>query len=304
MAGGHGFRGRIERLWPRRDKEICQFCILKLTRDLKIKSLLDKILPELRLTWDRRGKTTIFSMAENPGQLGILCLTWESFKSLSDNRDVLFEQFITILLQLAVKRNEDDTPLYHIINSCKDVLLKMGKLAILGTNGRTLFSKNEVKETVGENAMKWGLLHCSHPASTWMEYNVSFLHKTIQEWLAAFYIAHTDDAWKNVTYANVYQMVNDSSFQRFLLHMNHEIMIKILQQNIKTIVHQITTTQDPNMPRWCLEPDTTLQQLLPWIKRNDLPFSVLDILKDSEHIKQVGKKWHILYLYLRSKPQV
>ena len=112
----------------------------------------------------------------------------------------------------------------------------MGKLA--NTRNTIVFSMREVEETVGEDAMEWGLLFCSHPVSRMRESEASFLHKTMQEWLAAFYIANTEDIWKDTMYTDFNDMRTDKSFHQFLLHRNKEIMVKIWEINIIAILEK------------------------------------------------------------------
>ena len=182
-------------------------------------------------------RSDLHEMATNPGQLGILCFLWEQNQNISERRGEMYQQFIEVILQLACKRNKK-----HIssgltaVEYSREVLLKMGMLA--NTRNKIVFSVREVEETVGEDAMKWGLLFCSHPVSRMRESEASFLHKTMQEWLAAFYIANTKDVWKDITYTNFNDMRADKSFHQFLLYQNKAVMVKIWETNVKKLLQE------------------------------------------------------------------
>ena len=223
----------------------------KQCKDINVRLLLEKVVPIVEL--DRlQGKyesttsqslnvpsyrSDLHEMATNPGQLGILCFLWEQSQSISEERGEMYKQFIEVTLQLACKRNKQYIPPgFTAVEYLKKKLLTMGKLANI--RNRIVFSMREVEETVGEDAMKWGLLFCSHPVSRMRESEASFLHKTMQEWLAAFYIANTEDVWKDIAYTDFNDMKADKSFHQFLLYQNKAIMVKIWEKNIIAILQK------------------------------------------------------------------
>ena len=223
----------------------------KQCKDINVRLLLEKVVPidELdRLQGKCKSATSqllnvpsyrsdLHEMATNPGQLGILCFLWEQSQNISENRGEMYQQFIEVILQLACKRYKKPIPpRLTAVEYSRETLLKMGKLA--NTRNTIVFSMREVEETVGEDAMEWGLLFCSHPVSRMRESEASFLHKTMQEWLAAFYIANTKGIWKDTTYTDFNDMRTDKSFHQFLLHRNKEIMVKIWEINIIAILEK------------------------------------------------------------------
>ena len=223
----------------------------KQCKDINARLLLEKVVPidELDRLQGKYESTTsqllnvssyrsdLHEMATNRGQLGILCFLWEQSQNVSENRGEMYQQFIEVILQLACKRYKKRIPpRLTAVEYSKETLLKMGKLA--NTRNRIVFCMREVEETVGDDAMEWGRLFCSHPVSRIRESEASFLHKTMQEWLGAFYIANTKDVWKDTTYTNFNDMRADKSFHQFLLHRNKEMMVKIWENNIIAILEK------------------------------------------------------------------
>ena len=101
------------------------------------------------------------------------------------------------------------------------MLLQFGHLANTVDDNQKMelsFTMYKVTTIVGEEAMQYGLLYKSHPVSHYSECEVSFLHKTIQEYLAGYYIIHKEmdsfkEKCKNMTFLKA-----EKSMMRFIIH--------------------------------------------------------------------------------------
>ena len=212
-----------------------------------VKPLLEKILPNCHAYEYQKEENLVqefelYAMAKNPGRLDILCLLWEQNHCFSDKREELYGDFIKVVLQLAAKRNNIQLARGDVLVASRDILLRFGELAMAreANNMVTVFTMQQVEDVVGKDGMKWGFLFKSHPVSRLRDCQVSFLHKTIQEWLAAFYVTSTENAWKEVSYSCFKELENELSFHQFILHMDTEKMEKIASAAIKNCFNNDT----------------------------------------------------------------
>ena len=252
---------------------------------LDLSELLDILIPHD--IWGppskkQKRREQYFEMATNPGRLGILCLLWEQNQKLKDTREELYRDLIEIIIKLSARRNKmvQLSNINNVLDQCHDVLMKFGKLALTKEKGNTaiVFNMQQVEEVVGRDAMKWGFLFKSHPVSRTMECNVSFLHKTIQEWMAAYCITHTDDGWTELSYRGIQDMEADASLHRFILHFKPDSMTKIAEK----ILHQTFSIVDE-------VPEKQILSLLSWLKETGIRPSVEDFLDGTSFVNNVSR---------------
>ena len=251
---------------------------------LDLSELLDMLIPHD--IWGppskkQKRREQYFEMATNPGRLGILCLLWEQNRKLSESREELYKDLIEIIIKLSARRNKmvQLSNINNVLGECHDVLMKFGKLAVAKENGHAaiVFNMQQVEEVVGRDGMKWGFLFKSHPVSRSMECNVSFLHKTIQEWMAAYYITHTEDSWANVSYSRIQDIEADSSLHRFILYLNPNSMTKIAEKILRqtfSIVDEV--------------PEKQILSLLSWLKETGIGPSVVNFLDGTSFMTNVS----------------
>ena len=166
----------------------------------------------------------LLELARNPGTLSMICTLHEQGRPIGTSREQLYEEFVAFVLSWWEQRHQNPTyktPRKHILHKYNTVLLKFGQLAYTLDNNQKMelsFTMKEVMTIVGEEAMQYGLLYKSHPVSHYSDCEVSFLHKTVQEYLAGYYIIHKEmdsfkEKCKNMTFLKA-----EKSMMRFIIH--------------------------------------------------------------------------------------
>ena len=130
-------------------------------------------------------------MAEIPLLLLMLCLLWMTkyHKRLPRSRAVIFTNFVKSLLDHMTEKGED-TELSKKVDDYKEELSKLGKLAFHALLHDSLFLHvGELPDDAFiKNLIEAGLLQLLNISSLNPEKGVYFLHKSIQEFVAAFYL--------------------------------------------------------------------------------------------------------------------
>ena len=227
----------------------------------------------------------LYDMATNPGRLGILCLLWNEKKQVSSDRNTLFWEFVSVLLNLAEERRGDEIS-ENPIDYHKDVLVKFGRLGntrIVNNDMKTVFTMREVQDKVGSDVMTYGFLYKSHPVNRLDKCEVSFIHKNVQEWLVAFAISNSDE---DIEYESIHQMNSDISMNAFLLSMNAFKM--------KSIVRRTIAWWFNGQGVWDPANEDVLE-LLNWQYHTRADVTILDELSDTDLIKTIFQS-DILYL--------
>ena len=138
----------------------------------------------------------LLPLARNPGTLSMICTLHEQGRPIGTSREQLYEEFVAFVLSRWEQRHQSlqyKTPRKHILDKYITVLLKFGQLSNIRDENQEMelsFTMNFVLSIVGKEAMKYGILYKSHPVSRSSDCEVSFLHKTLQEYLAGYYIVH------------------------------------------------------------------------------------------------------------------
>ena len=168
----------------------------------------------------------LLPLARNPGTLSMICTLHEQGRPIGTSREQLYEEFVAFVLRRWEQRHQSlqyKTPRKHILDKYNTVLLKFGQLSNIRDENQEMelsFTMNLVISIVGEEAMKYGILYKSHPVSRSSDCEVSFLHKTLQEYLAGYYIVHKEmDSFKEKC-KNMRFMNAEQSLIRFILHLH------------------------------------------------------------------------------------
>ena len=137
------------------------------------------------LSEEIRKSPSVKSLAQIPVMLLMLCLLWDDAQRLPDTFTALYEQVILYLwrrYQKAQSSMRSDT-------GVQEVLLALGKVALGGVSeGKVVFLESEFPNQVLKEACQIGLLTKERLRSRLnIETAVSFLHKSIQEYMAAYY---------------------------------------------------------------------------------------------------------------------
>ena len=166
----------------------------------------------------------LLELARNPGTLSMICTLHEQGRPIGTSREQLYEEFVAFVLSRWEQRHQKPTyktPRKHILDKYNTVVLKFGQLAYTLDDNQKMelsFTMYKVVTNVGEDAMQYGLLYKSHPVSHYSDCEVSFLHKTVQEYLAGYYIIHKEmdsfkEKCKNMTFLKA-----EKSMLRFIIH--------------------------------------------------------------------------------------
>ena len=168
----------------------------------------------------------LLPLARNPGTLCIICTLHEQGRPIGTSREQLYEEFVAFVLSRWEQRHQSlqyKTPRKRILDKYNTVLLGFGQLSNIRDENQEMelsFTMNLVMSIVGEEAMQYGILYKSHPVSRSSDCEVSFLHKTLQEYLAGYYIVHKEmDSFKEKC-KNMEFLEAEQSLIRFILHLH------------------------------------------------------------------------------------
>ena len=135
-------------------------------------------------------------LAGNPGRLGMLCSIYSYNQKLIANTAKLYEEFIVIILcKWEEKQNKKQTPRNRILDKYKDVLYQFGKLAYKQEDNGDLkltFTIEEMDECISPELFNCGFMYKSHPLHRFEDCQLGFIHKSVQEYMAAYYISHEE----------------------------------------------------------------------------------------------------------------
>ena len=153
-----------------------------------------KEIEEFNLYLDSRD---LWDIAEIPLFLLMLCLIWmdRHTEALPKSKLELHERFVkTLLLHMTIKVPKDskEEHLSSILDHYRDDLTEIGKLALDGLLRNVLYvdlkEANLQRSSFNDKMIRSGLFQFSKPTSGEPNKRVFFLHKSVQEFLAAWYI--------------------------------------------------------------------------------------------------------------------
>ena len=135
-------------------------------------------------------------LAGNPGRLGMLCSIYSYNQEIVTNTAKLYEEFIIIILSKWEKKQNKKPPTKtRILNKYKDVLYQFGKLAYKQEDNGDLkltFTMDDLEECISPELFNCGFMYKSHPLHRFEDCQVGFIHKSVQEYMAAYYICHEE----------------------------------------------------------------------------------------------------------------
>ena len=147
-------------------------------------------------------KHELMEMAEIPLLLLMLCLLWKNKKhQLPTSRANIYVEFIQTLLDYTATKDSDNVAAGKSIDEYQEELYKIGKLAFVALLEDNLFF-NFRKFPHGdlfEKLIHVGFFQVSKLSALNREKIVYFLHKSVQEFLAAWFIVQEVKVKKNKT---------------------------------------------------------------------------------------------------------
>ena len=129
-------------------------------------------------------------VAEIPLLLVMLCLLWQEQgqKGYLKSRASIYMHFIQMLLDHMTAK-EPHAKKFRKVDDYKEDLLKLGKLAFNALNqGSLSMSHSELPDDLTKKLIDVGLFQSLNVSSLKPEKEVFFIHKSVQEFLAAWYV--------------------------------------------------------------------------------------------------------------------
>ena len=133
----------------------------------------------------------LIEMSTNPSMLQLICLLSAQTGKIGKDRAKVFKHYTQYLLIQYHTKHHEGVP--YSDKLYKDDLLKCGKLAMFGLKQNHLqlvFSKQEATEVAGPMIFDLGFL-TELPSIDTDKVKVQFIHKSLQEYLAAFFVVNT-----------------------------------------------------------------------------------------------------------------
>ena len=157
------------------------------------KALAKKNANEL---WDKiLSSQDLLEMAINPSMLQLLCKLFAVTGTIAKDRATVFKDYTRSLLQHYHKKCEGKRiSIKDSEKHYKEVLLKTGKLALQGlkqSHLQLIFTKEDVTTLAGNIVYDIGFV-TEIPSSDEIQ-KAQFIHKSLQEYLAAFFIVNSPD---------------------------------------------------------------------------------------------------------------
>ena len=146
--------------------------------------------------WDKIiSSPDLMEMSINPSMLQLLCRLFAKTGNIAKDRATIFKDYTHCLLQQHSDKCEDKTISFkHSEKKCKEFLLKAGELALHGlkqSHLQLVFTKEDVTKVSGYEMYDIGFV-TEIPSSDDIP-KAQFIHKSLQEYLAAFFIVNTPD---------------------------------------------------------------------------------------------------------------
>ena len=149
-------------------------------------------------TWKEiTSSVDLIEMSTNPSMLQLICLLSSETGKIGKDRAEVFKHYTKYLLTQYHTKHES---IPYSDGLYKDILLKTGKLAMFGLKQNHLqlvFSKEKAHKVAGSVIFDIGFL-TELPSRDPENVKVQFIHKSLQEYLAAFHVVNTpeDDGMK------------------------------------------------------------------------------------------------------------
>ena len=231
--------------WDRKYKE----AELQRFSDKHIKDYIQKFFAESKEKGEKLLKlifpgqsSYLLPLARNPGNLCMICILHEEEdREIGESREQLYEEIVAFILsrwEEKYKKLKYKTDWKDILNKYAEILLRFGELAYSYDENKKMklnFTMNEVASTVGKDAMDYGFLIQPRPMSCGSGSVVLFSHKTIQEYLAGYYIVHKEMESFKEKCKNMKFMEAEESLMRFIMykHLTPDGAAKFVEDLIK-----------------------------------------------------------------------
>ena len=166
---------------------IVMFARNRFKKEKEIDRFISKTWKEITSSVD------LIEMSTNPSMLQLICLLSAQTDKIGKDRAEVFKHYTHYLLNQYHTKHHERVP--YSDKLYKDDLLKCGELAMFGLKQNHLqlvFSKQEATEVAGPVIFELGFL-TELPSIDLERVKVQFIHKTLQEYLAAFYVVNTED---------------------------------------------------------------------------------------------------------------
>ena len=199
-------------------------------------------------TWKEiTSSVDLIEMSTNPSMLQLICILKACTGKIGKDKAEVFKHYTQyLLIQYHTKRHEG---VQYSDKLYKDALLKCGKLAMFGLKQNHLqlvFSKQEATEIAGSVIFDLGFL-TELPSIDTDKVKVQFLHKSLQEYLAAFYVVNTpgDEGMKLLMeFCSTSQRLMGSQMILSFIAAMSKKMGKVIQQQIKDYISTWTSRDD------------------------------------------------------------
>ena len=237
-------------------------------------------------TWKEiTSSVDLIEMSTNPSMLQLICILSIKTGKIGKDRAEVFKHYTRYLLIQYHTKHCERVPFSEDIY--KNSLLKSGKLAIFGLKQNHLqlvFSKVEAEEIAGSVIFDLGFL-TELPSIDPEKVNVQFIHKSLQEYLAAFYVVNTpgDEAMKLLMeFSSTSQRLMGSQIILGFIAAMSKKLGKVIQNQIKDYISAWKTNDD-------IDPKSRTSFLMAMLKDNrkltfPLP-AILDIdLQDYDSV--------------------
>ena len=240
-------------------------------------------------------KGKLWDIAEIPLLLLMLCLIWKNRhnKELPTSQLELHERFVeTLLFQMNIK-DSADAPVSSIedksiLNDHKDELNAIGQLALdalLENNLYVVLNDENVKSgSLTDKMIRSGLFQFSKLASADPNRSIFFLHKSIQEFLAAWYIINEScqlEEGKMACFTSI-----DSFFKVLQLRRVLQFMCEWSEEGAKAVFSLLRLIgEKEDLTQCCLHKTPSLDDLSP-VQRLFRDVTLECLLSCSASVKQ------------------
>ena len=241
----------------------------------------------------------LMEMAQNPSMLQLLCkLFLENVKIAKDKASV-FQDYTSYLLHLYhIKQHKEKITKTELTAFYKNTVQKAGKLALQGlkqSHLQLIFTKENVLESSGNEMFDIGFVF-EIPGHGTEHSKAQFVHKTHQEYLAAYFIVTSseDVGWKYLMEfcSTSKGLMGSQIILTFITAMSKK-MGKVIQKQIRELVSSWASEDD-------ISPKDRTSFLLTMLKENKslvfpLPTEIdIDI---REHEKTAGWLKKLLQMF-------
>ena len=200
-------------------------------------------------TWKEiTSSVDLIEMSTNPSMLQLICLLSAQTDKIGKDRAEVFKHYTHYLLNQYHTKHHERVP--YSDKLYKDDLLKCGKLAMFGLKQNHLqlvFSKQEATEVAGPVIFELGFL-TELPSIDLERVKVQFIHKTLQEYLAAFYVVNTEDEGMKLLMdfcSTSKNLMGSHIILSFIAAMSKK-MGKVIQNQIKDYISTWVSNDDVN----------------------------------------------------------